>query len=85
MPVGAPLPPIRASRIFPAVKIKATDTFRERASRLLATAEREALYAFLADNPAAGDIIGGTGGVRKLRWGMAARRPQHHGHRASPC
>lgn len=55
------------------VKVKATDTFRARAARLLAAEERAALYAFLADNPTAGDIVGGTGGVRKLRWRMAGR------------
>jgi len=70
---GLPLRTIRAPRIFHVLKVKATDTFRARAARLLAAEEREALYAFLADNPTAGDIVGGTGGVRKLRWRMAGR------------
>ena len=28
---------------------------------------------YLAYNPAAGDLIPGTGGVRKLRWGLEGR------------
>lgn len=30
--------------------------------------EYRALQAFLAENPDAGDVIPGTGGVRKVRW-----------------
>ena len=29
---------------------------------------------YLAHNPAAGELIQGTGGVRKLRWGLEGRR-----------
>jgi hypothetical protein len=35
--------------------------------------EREELIAFLAANPDVGDLIQGTGGVRKLRWGLKGR------------
>ena len=31
------------------------------------------MIAYLAANPTAGDLIPGTGGVRKLRWGLAGR------------
>jgi hypothetical protein len=31
------------------------------------------LIAFLAANPTAGDLIPGTGGVRKLRWALEGR------------
>jgi len=31
------------------------------------------LIAYLAANPTAGDLIPGTGSVRKLRWGLAGR------------
>ena len=35
--------------------------------------ERELLVAYLAANPTAGNLIPGTGGVRKLRRGLAGR------------
>jgi hypothetical protein len=35
--------------------------------------ERADLVAYLAYNPAAGVVIPGTGGVRKLRWGLEGR------------
>ena len=43
------------------------------ASRLLADAERRAIVDYLAEHPAAGDLLEGTGGVRKLRWARAGR------------
>jgi hypothetical protein len=36
-------------------------------------AEREELVRYLAYNPTAGDLIPGTGGVRKLRWALEGR------------
>ena len=36
-------------------------------------AERAELVAYLAYNPTAGDVIPGTGGVRKLRWALEGR------------
>jgi hypothetical protein len=35
--------------------------------------EREELVTFVGANPEAGEIIPGTGGVRKIRWGLAGR------------
>ncbi len=35
--------------------------------------ERALLVDYLAYNPTAGDLIVGTGGVRKLRWSLAGR------------
>ncbi len=35
--------------------------------------ERTLLVDYLAYNPAAGDLVPGTGGVRKLRWGLEGR------------
>jgi hypothetical protein len=35
--------------------------------------EREDLVAFLGANPEAGKIVAETGGVRKVRWGLAGR------------
>ena len=34
---------------------------------------RTALVAYLAANPMAGDLMPGTGGVRKLRWALEGR------------
>ena len=35
--------------------------------------ERALLVDYLAYNPTSGDLIPGTGGVRKLRWGLPGR------------
>ncbi len=40
---------------------------------MLSAQEREDLVDFLAWNPTAGDVIAGTGGVRKLRWALKGR------------
>jgi len=47
-----------------------TPEFIRAATKLLRERERSDLVDFLARNPAAGDLIPGTGGVRKLRWGL---------------
>ena len=38
------------------------------ADKLLSVEERQDLIDYLAEHPKAGDIMEGTGGVRKLRW-----------------
>ncbi len=43
------------------------------AARLLVDADRRAIVDHLAAHPAAGDLIEGTGGVRKLRWARDGR------------
>lgn len=50
-----------------------TGVFVERANRILEDSERFELIAYLASNPQAGQLIPGTGGARKLRWGLAGR------------
>src|SRR5271168_4612084 len=50
-----------------------TPEFIQAATKLLSERERSELVDFLARNPAAGDLISGTGGVRKLRWGLEGR------------
>lgn len=44
-----------------------------RAEALLSTQDRRAVLEYLAAHPRAGDLIEGTGGVRKLRWGRDGR------------
>ena len=39
------------------------------AGKLLDAAERQDIVSYLAAHPKAGDLMEGTGGVRKLRWG----------------
>ncbi len=41
--------------------------------KLMNDAERDELVEYLAYNPTAGDLIQGTGGVRKVRWGLGGR------------
>jgi hypothetical protein len=48
-----------------------TPTFQRQADALLSQEERLALLTVIAENPAAGDLIPRTGGVRKLRFGRA--------------
>ncbi len=43
------------------------------AGKLLSEADRRAVVDYLAAHPKAGDLIEGTGGVRKLRWARGGR------------
>jgi len=43
-------------------------TYSRLADKLLSAEERQDLIDYLAGHPRAGDIMEGTGGVRKLRW-----------------
>jgi len=45
-----------------------TPSFLRDAKKLLYDEEREALVIFLSSTPNAGDLIKGTGGIRKIRW-----------------
>lgn len=55
------------------VTIAEVPEFVRRAARLLSAEERMALVEYLAANPRAGDLVPGTGGVRKLRWARGGR------------
>ena len=50
-----------------------TQTFTRQADKLFSEDERRGLIDILAENPAAGDLIPGTGGVRKLRFATFGR------------
>ncbi len=67
-----PLAFLRQCRIIGSVPrlvtVIETETFARRADKLLDSAERDVLITFLALNPTAGDVIEGTGGVRKVRF-----------------
>lgn len=63
---------MRLIRSLP-VTVVETPEFLSTTRKLMTEAEREELVDHLANNPAAGDLIPGTGGVRKLRWGLEGR------------
>jgi hypothetical protein len=53
-----------------------TPVFLRYAAKVWDDVEREAFIAWLAEHPDAGDLIQGTGGLRKVRWsrsGMGKR------------
>jgi hypothetical protein len=50
-----------------------TSAYLARAEKLLDAEEREAVKLAFAAEPLAGDLIRGSGGVRKLRFGLAGR------------
>jgi hypothetical protein len=50
------------------ISVVETPTFVRQAEKIWDDEEREAFVDHIARNPLAGDIIPGTGGVRKIRW-----------------
>ena len=44
-----------------------------RANELLNEAERKSIIDYLAAHPRSGDIMEGTGGIRKIRWARGGR------------
>ena len=50
-----------------------SSTFTKQLPRHLDDDGYAALQAFLSVHPEAGDVIRGTGGIRKIRWAMARR------------
>lgn len=48
-------------------------TYIRLADKLLSAQERQDLISYLAQHPKAGDLMEGTGGVRKLRWRRGAQ------------
>jgi hypothetical protein len=47
-----------------------TEEFLRKSRPLISDSDRAALVAFVGANPEAGEIIRGTGGVRKIRWAL---------------
>jgi hypothetical protein len=52
----------------PEVTVFHLPKFKAEAARLIGTDGVDAVAMYLADHPNAGDVIPGSGGVRKLRW-----------------
>lgn len=57
----------------PPVGAVETPEFLAATGRMMTDEERGLLVDYLAYNPTAGELIPGTGGVRKLRWGLEGR------------
>jgi hypothetical protein len=55
------------------ITVVETDEFLAATKKPMDGAERTELVAYLAWNPMAGDLIPGSGGVRKIRWGLEGR------------
>ena len=53
------------------ITVAETHSFARSAEKIWDEAELAELIDYLAHNPEGGDVIPGTGGVRKLRWGRA--------------
>lgn len=50
-----------------------TPEYIRRVDKLLSDEERRDVLQYLASHPRAGDLMEGTGGVRKLRWARGGR------------
>jgi len=59
--------------VLPLHTVVETPEFLAGARRILNDAERAALIDLLAHNPQTGDLMQGTGGARKLRWGAKGK------------
>ena len=55
--------------IVPMYTVIEIPSFVEDADEIWSPEERETFCAWLAANPEAGDVIPGSGGCRKVRWG----------------
>ena len=55
------------------ISVIETPEFLSATRKLMNDADRAVLVDHLARHPNAGDLIPGTGGVRKLRWGLEGR------------
>ncbi len=55
------------------VTVVETPEFLSATRKLMTAEERAALADYLAYNPVGGDLVPGTGGVRKLRWRLEGR------------
>ena len=53
------------------ITVAETQMFERAAAKIWSEDERLVLVDYMARNPESGDVIPGTGGVRKLRWGRA--------------
>jgi hypothetical protein len=50
-----------------------TERFLKDVERMMSESERAELVAYMGANPEAGEIMPGTGGVRKIRWALPGK------------
>ena len=55
------------------ITIAELPAYRTQAAKHLSDEERQGIVNYLAEHPRSGDIMKGTGGVRKLRWSKGGR------------
>ncbi len=55
------------------ITIAEVPEYIRQAEKLLNAVERQDVVSYLAAHPKSGDLIEGTGGIRKLRWGRGGR------------
>jgi len=55
------------------IAVAETKAFQRKIERLLSEQEKEDLIAYLAEFPNAGELMKGTGGIRKLRWAQSGQ------------
>jgi len=55
------------------VSVVETPEFLSATRKLMSDDERALLVDYLAHNPMAGDLVQGTGGIRKVRWALDGR------------
>lgn len=55
------------------ITIAEVPEYIRQADKLLTESERQDVLSYLAAHPKDGDLIEGTGGIRKLRWGRGGR------------
>lgn len=55
------------------VSVAETPEFLSATRKLMSDDERALLVDYLAHNPMAGDLVQGTGGIRKVRWALDGR------------
>jgi hypothetical protein len=55
------------------VTVCETLDFEKRAAKVWTELEHAEFFDFIAANPRAGDVIEGTGGARKVRWGYESK------------
>jgi len=53
--------------------VSETDIFQRYANEIWSDDERVAFVTWIANNPLSGDVIPGTGGLRKVRWSGSGR------------
>ena len=57
----------------PEITVLQLPKFKAEATKLIGSDGTEALAGYLASQPTSGDVIPGSGGVRKLRWAAKGR------------